>query len=84
MTAHARGRAFERGINEIDIEMVINSPVKTIYSEDEQNFKSYGLVNDPYTNEERYLIVIHTRLNKYVTIISAMWGTKGGLKAWSQ
>ena len=84
MTVHARARALHRGISEVDIDIVINSPIQTIYSQDEQNYRSYGLVKDPYTKEERYLIVVHTILNKYVKIISVMWGTKGGVKGWFQ
>ena len=80
MTTHAMQRALERGIEKVDVERVINLPIETIYSKHEQNYKSYGLVNNPYTKEERHLIVIHTILNKDVKIISVMWGARGGLK----
>jgi hypothetical protein len=80
MTGNARARALERGINEIDIERIINSPVETIYDQDIERFKSYGTAIDQYTNEPHYLIIIHTAFNAYVTIISVMWTDKGGLK----
>ena len=80
MTAHARDRALHRGINIIDIERIIDSPIETVYAEYEERYKSYGLVTNLYTKETRYLIIIHTILNKCVTIISVMWTNKGGLQ----
>ena len=80
MTAHARIRALERGIDEIDIERIINSPIETIYDRYEETYKSYGIAVNHYTGESRYIIIIHTAFNKYVTIITVMWTDKGGLK----
>jgi uncharacterized DUF497 family protein len=80
MTAHAKERALHRGVDQTDIERIINSPTETIYDEYEENYKSYGLANDPYTKEDRYLVIFHTILNKYVKIISVMWTDKGGLQ----
>ena len=37
MTGNARARALERGINEIDIERIINSPVETMLIEPRKN-----------------------------------------------
>jgi hypothetical protein len=82
MTAHARARALERGIDVIDIERIINSPAETVYSRFEENYISYGLVVNPYTREERNLLIIHTILDKYVKIITVMWKDKGGLKSY--
>jgi uncharacterized DUF497 family protein len=80
MTTHARTRALERGIDLDDIERIINSPMQTIYAEYEERYKSYGIVTKPYSKEVRYLIIVHTILNKYVTIISVMYTSKGGLQ----
>jgi hypothetical protein len=82
MTGHARTRALERGIDEIDIEKVIDFPAETVYSSYEENYISYGLVVNQYTKEERYLLIIHTILNKYVKIITVMWKDRGGLKGY--
>jgi len=78
---HAKERALARGVDELDIERIINSPLETIYNEYEETYKSYGEAIDPYTKKPSYLIIIHTILNKYVTIITVMWTNKGGLKA---
>lgn len=82
MTAHARERALHRGVDQADIERIIKSPTETIYNAYEENYKSYGLANNPYTKEDRYLVIFHTVLNKYVMIItSVMWTSKGGLQS---
>ena len=80
MTVHARTRALERGIDEIDIERIINFPAETIYSKYEENYVSYGLVVNQYTRETRYLLIVHTILNKSVKIITVMWKDRVGLR----
>ena len=82
MTAHARERALQRGVDQADIERIIKSPIETIYNAYEENYKSYGLANDPYAKEDRYLVIFHTVLSKYVMIItSVMWTSKEGLQS---
>jgi hypothetical protein len=80
MTAHAREKIIARGIDAMDIQRIINEPIETIYNEYEETYKSYGRARDPYTKKPYYVIIIHTTLNKYVTIITVMFTDKGGLK----
>ena|SRR5215213_9809329 len=80
ITAHAREKTIARGIDAMDIQRIINEPIETIYNEYEETYKSYGEAIDPYTKKPYYVIMIHTALNKYVTIISVMFTDKGGLK----
>jgi uncharacterized DUF497 family protein len=80
LTAHAIERALHRGVDQTDIERIINSPTETIYNEYEENYKSYGLANDPYTKDDRYLVIFHTTLDKYVNVISVMWTDMEGLR----
>ena len=82
MTNHAKIKTISRGIEETDIERIINTPTETIYDEHEETYHSYGSALDPYTKEPYYLIVVHTAFNTYVKVITVMWvNSKGGLKA---
>ena len=64
-----------------DIEKVINDPVETFYDRARQNYKSFGRGKNPFIKEQSYLVLIHSKINSSVTIITAMWADKGGLKA---
>jgi len=81
LTTHCRQRTQERGIDNIDIEKVINDPVETFYDKERENYKSFGRGKNPSIKEQPYLVLIHSKINSSVTIITAMWADKGGLKA---
>jgi len=82
MTDHAKIRALERGISKDDIVRIINDPAETIYDNYEENYKSYGIITDPYNpNRTYYVIIVHNSLKAdYVAIITVMITGKGGLK----
>ena len=80
MSPHGLQRAFQRGILREDIEYVINNPAETIFDPERKNYKSYGKVIEPYTKEERYLVVVHSKFNTIVNIYTVMWTNQGGLK----
>jgi hypothetical protein len=75
-----RQRVQERDINTKDIEYVINNASETVYDNKRENYKSFALVNHPLTNVPTYLMVVHSKFNTHVTIISVMWQTAGGLR----
>ena len=79
-TKHAKERAIERDIHEKDVIFVINNPIETVYDERRENYKSFALVNHSLTNKATYLMVVHSKFNTRVTIISVMWQTTGGLQ----
>ena len=81
ITTHCRQRTQERDIDIKDIEKVINGPLETIYDKERQNYKSFGKSKNPLIKEQPYLVLIHSKINSSVTIITAMWADKGGLKA---
>lgn len=81
LTTHCRQRTQERGIDIKDIEKVINDPVETSYDKERENYKSFGKGKNPLIKEQPYLVLIHSKINSSVTIITAMWADKGGLKA---
>jgi hypothetical protein len=63
------------------IELVINNSIETVFDNKRQNFKSYALVRHPVTNNEAFLMVVHSSsINTEVMIISTMWQTGGGLR----
>ncbi|NHI04512.1 hypothetical protein DYY67_2313 [Candidatus Nitrosotalea sp. TS] len=80
LTRHARLRSQQRDISEKQIESIINSPIETVYDPREDNYKSYGLAIHPYTKNQAYLLIVHSKFNTAVWIISVMWTTKGILK----
>jgi len=79
-TRHAKQRALERDINEKDVAFVINNSVETIYDDRRENYKSFALVNHSLTNQQTYLMVVPSKFNTQVSIISVMWQTAGGLQ----
>ena len=81
LTTHCRQRIQDRDIDVKDIEKVINDPVETFYDKARQNYKSFGRGKNPLIKEQPYLVLIHSKINSSVTIITAMWTGKGGLKA---
>ena len=84
LTDHAKIRIIERNISEEDIQMIIDNPINTVYDDYEENYKSYGVVDEKYNNK-KYMIVVHNGLNSNpVKIITAMYVSKGGLKRWFQ
>ena len=80
LTKYARQRSLERDIDIRDIEFVVNNAVEIIHDNERENYKSFALVNHPLTKEPAYLMVVHSKFNTHVTIISVMWQTKGGLR----
>ena len=79
-THHGRQRALERDIDERLVELVLNNPLDTVYDQKRGNYKSYALVPYPTTGQHTYLMVVHSKFNTEVLIISVMWQTKGGLE----
>jgi len=79
MTPHAKQRAEERAVDEQEIMHVINNPIETIYDENNQTWKSYGKIIGKYRKEERILIVVHTKYNLGVKIVTMFWSNRGGL-----
>lgn len=73
-------RLLERDITREQIEGIINNPSETIYDKDSDNYKSYGMATHPHTLTLTYLMVVHSKFNTEVSIITAMWNTRGGLK----
>lgn len=83
LTDHAKIRIIERNISEEDIQMIIDNPINTVYDEYEENYKSYGVVDEKYN--KKYMIVVHNGLNSNpVKVITAMYVSKSGLKRWFQ
>ena len=80
MSQHASQRASERDITEAQIRTIINNPIETVYDSDSDNYKSYGLATHPSTQNDAYLMVLHSKFNTEVLIITAMWTTTGGLR----
>lgn len=79
-TIHGRQRALERDIDEKLVKLVLDKSIETVYDERRQNYKSYALVPYPSTGQDTYLMVVHnSKFNTEVSIISAMWQTRGGL-----
>ena len=67
---------------EQDVETVVNNPIQTVYDDYEENYKSYGIIEDKYIdNRKKYLIIVHNGLNSNpVKIITGMVISQGGLK----
>jgi hypothetical protein len=82
LTGHGKSQLFIRGILDQDIKTVINNPIQTVYDEYEENYKSYGIIEDKYNkNNKKYIIIVHNSLNSDpVNIITGMVTSKGGLK----
>jgi len=80
LTEHCKTRAFERNITTDNIRRIINNPIETFYDAERENYKSYGLGTNPPFKEQLYLMIIHSKINTSVTVITAMWMDKGGLK----
>lgn len=81
LTKHCQQRIKDRDIDIKDIESVINDPVETFYDKERKNYKSFGKGKNPLRKEQPYLVLIHSKINSSVTIITSMWADKGGLKA---
>ena len=81
MSKHGIERALERHVEKQYIEFVLNNPEKTIYDDVRENYKSFGLISDPPFAEQPYLLIVHSKFNTVVLIITVMWMNKGGLKA---
>ncbi|MEW6044542.1 MAG: DUF4258 domain-containing protein [Thermoproteota archaeon] len=82
MTKHAVERALERRVELQHIEFVINNPHETIYDIVRENYKSCGLISNSPFNEQPWLLVVHSKFNTAVLIITVMWIDKGGLRAY--
>lgn len=80
LTKHAKERALERDINVKDIGFVVNNAVETVYDSERENYKSFALVNYTLTKEPAYLMVVPSKFNTQVAIMSVMWQTRGGLR----
>lgn len=79
-TRHVRQRAVERGIELEQIYEVLLNPIETIFDREQRNYKSYGMPSTPLIKEQPYLMVVHSKFNTVVTVITAMWKDKGGLR----
>lgn len=79
-TRHVRQRAVERGIKLDQIYEVLLNPIETIFDREQRNYKSYGMPSNPLIKEQPYLMIVHSKFNTVVTVITAMWKDKGGLK----
>lgn len=79
LTAHAARRCLERGIGKEDVEKVCLDPLQTVYDGERKNYKSVGKVEDIYQQGDRFLVVIHTRVDGVIHVISVMHTSKGGL-----
>jgi uncharacterized DUF497 family protein len=73
ITNHARQRAEERGVELVDVYAILIKPRQTIYDEIRDNYKSYAKVRN------RYLVVIHTKLNSEVRVITVIPMNKKGV-----
>jgi hypothetical protein len=80
ISKHANKRALERSISKKNIKTIINNPVETIYDSKRENYKSFGLALNSFTKTQEYLLIVHSKFNTHVTIITVMWMNKGGLK----
>lgn len=80
MTTHAYGRSFDRGINRKQIESVLKNPIETVYDKERKNYKSFGMPTNPLIKEQPYLLIVHSKFNSSVKVITVMWKGKGGLK----
>ncbi len=80
MSKHASKRALERSINKKNIKAIINNPIETIYDNKRGNYKSFAAALNPFTKTQEYLLIVHSKFNTHVTIITVMWINKGGLK----
>ena len=62
-----------------EIQRIIDNPIHTVYDKYEENYKSYGIVDNKYN--KKYIIIVHNSLNSNpVRIITGMITSKGGLK----
>lgn len=80
LSNHCVDRAIERGIDIKDIILVANSTIETIYDVENKNYKSYGLVTKPVFKDQPYLLIIHSKFKNSITVITAMYKDKGGLR----
>ena len=81
LSKHCKIRAFERGITTENITKIINEPIDMIYDDERQNYKSYGEGKNPPYKDQYYIVVIHSKINTSVKVITAMWTDKAGLIA---
>lgn len=65
-----------------EIQRIIDNPIHTVYDKYEENYKSYGIVDNKYNKyNKKYIIIVHNSLNSNpVRIITGMITSKGGLK----
>lgn len=80
ITRHAHSRAIDRDIDVKQIEAVMRNPTETIYDKERRNYKSFGIPAKPLIKEQPYLMIIHSKFNTTVTVITVMWKDKGGLR----
>ena len=58
----------------------MTNPIETIYDKERKNYKSFGSPINPLTKEQPYLMVVYSKFNTNVKVITVMWKDKGGLK----
>ncbi|MGI0007734.1 MAG: DUF4258 domain-containing protein [Nitrosotalea sp.] len=80
MTRHGLMRLLERDITVEQIEGIINNPIETVFDKESGNYLSYGMATHQRFLTLTYLMVAHSKFNTEVSIITAMWQTKGGLQ----
>ncbi len=80
-TKHAIRRSIERGINKEEVEVILQNPIEVIKDRYNDKNKCFGKLNDSFSKESKYLIIVHTIFNECATIITVMITDKGGVKA---
>lgn len=73
MTDHAKDMAQLRSVSPQEIASVLIQRTQTIYDEERDNYKTYARVGN------RYIVVVHTKLNSNVRIITVIHKGKKGL-----
>jgi glycosyltransferase involved in cell wall biosynthesis len=73
ITNHAKERAFERDVSYTEITQVMLNPTETIYDKVRDNYRSYAV------SKKRYIVVVYTKLNSHVRIITVIPTDKKGV-----
>lgn len=80
-SSHANDRCTDRDITHTQISHVLHNPADTLNDHERGNFKSYALIDNPPFISQPYLLVIYTKENTNIMVITTMWQDKGGLRA---
>jgi len=69
-----------REISKNDVLRILQNPIETVYDQERNNYKSFGIGTNPPINEQPYLLIVHNTLNNKIIAITTMWKGKGGLQ----